>query len=309
VVQHHYSASGTYTVVHYVRDSLGGGCRDSVVQTITVGVPPSCPVYLGQSVDSSHFPAIYGFYAYPVGPADTVRWYINDTLTATGDSLPGRSFSPGYYFICARLNTAGGCNSRSCTYIYVSSDTSSDTTHVPPPPPVDTCSISFTYTINPAQINQVFFHVLDSLGADSLSWLVVTSSIGLDSINLHGPDLVYTVADTGCFLAELHAVGPSGCRSYTAQRVCIDSLPGSSFIATYPNPSPGQSNLDVRLNEEQVIHIRIFNSMGNLVLFVEQAGYRGLNHITLPTAGLPKGVYYVQVQYGGVTRRSKIQKL
>ncbi|MBN9379333.1 MAG: T9SS type A sorting domain-containing protein [Chitinophagaceae bacterium] len=308
VVQHHYSASGTYTVVHYIQDSLGGGCHDSVIQTITVGVPPSCPVYIGESVDSIHHPHIYNFYAYPAsGLADTVRWYINDSLTVTGDSLRNRSFSPGYYSICARRNTAAGCHSVSCTYIYVSADTSSsDTTHVPPPPPADTCNISFTYTFNPAQTNQVFFHARDSVLTDSLTWVISRSS---DTVVLHGRDAVRTFTDTGCYHVGLYVTRHPGCQGYTEQWICIDSLPGSNFIVSYPNPSPSLSNIDVRLDQDHTIYIRIFNSMGHLVLFRKEAGYKGLNHITLPTAGLPKGVYYVQVEYGGVTKRSKIQKL
>jgi hypothetical protein len=97
----------------------------------------------------------------------------------------------------------------------------------------------------------------------------------------------------------------------TQQWVCIDSLGngGNNFITAYPNPAPGQTFLDVQLDEQHMININIFNSMGHMVLIRKQAGYAGMNHITLPTASLPKGIYYVQVQYGGITKRSKIQKL
>jgi len=91
--------------------------------------------------------------------------------------------------------------------------------------------------------------------------------------------------------------------------VCIDSLPGSSYIASYPNPAPGVSRLDVKLDQDNTIYINVYNSMGHLVLSKRVAGIKGMNQIVLPTADLPKGMYYVQIQYGNVSKRSKIQKL
>jgi hypothetical protein len=49
--------------------------------------------------------------------------------------------------------------------------------------------------------------------------------------------------------------------------------------------------------------------MGGLVLSRSVSGYPGINQITLPIATLPKGVYYIELQYGDTTVRSKFQKL
>lgn len=88
-----------------------------------------------------------------------------------------------------------------------------------------------------------------------------------------------------------------------------DSLGRNDQIPTYPNPAPGESNIDLQLEGNSTIQIQVFNSMGHLMLSRKVAGVRGLNHITLPVAGLPKGIYYVQVEYGNVKKRSRIQKL
>jgi len=88
-----------------------------------------------------------------------------------------------------------------------------------------------------------------------------------------------------------------------------DSLGRNDQIPTYPNPAPGESNIDLQLDGNSTIQIQVFNSMGHLMLSRKVAGVSGLNHITLPVAGLPKGIYYVQVEYGNVKKRSRIQKL
>jgi hypothetical protein len=67
--------------------------------------------------------------------------------------------------------------------------------------------------------------------------------------------------------------------------------------------------LDVSLDKETVISIRIYNSMGSQVLATTRTGYPGVNQVTLPIANLPIGVYYIQLQYGNTILRSKIQKL
>jgi hypothetical protein len=49
--------------------------------------------------------------------------------------------------------------------------------------------------------------------------------------------------------------------------------------------------------------------MGSQVLSTTQSGYKGVNEVTLPIASLPKGVYYIQLQYDNTILKSKVQKL
>src|SRR6202000_736727 len=76
---------------------------------------------------------------------------------------------------------------------------------------------------------------------------------------------------------------------------CIDSLAATDstiaartggFIASYPNPATNQVSLDLKLSDDWTIYIHIFNSMGSEVQMATQAGYKGINHITLPVGGL-----------------------
>jgi len=380
-VVHVYQQNGTYQVIHIIRDSTGGGCFDSTTQYVVVNTLPSCPVYLyiqGDTTGNSH---TYNFFASTSGSsADTIRWYINDTLVGTGDSLLNRNLASGHYTICARLHTASGCSSSACQsidvvsgcavspVIHYSADPSDpQTLHFAASPnnytfywtfgdggssfgsqPVHTypyggtyivtlrlygyngtdsctsyttdtvyvtgrpsCNVTFTYSQNPAHPGAVTFNAQDSIGTDSLTWVIWRPNDSLNTVILHGQQPMHIFTDTGCYYVALYTTTASGCYGMTQQRVCIDSLGngGNNFITAYPNPAPGQTFLDVQLDEAHTISINIFNSMGHLVLVRKQAGYAGVNHITLPTASLTKGIYYVQVQYGGITKRSKIQKL
>ncbi|HUB61142.1 MAG TPA: T9SS type A sorting domain-containing protein, partial [Puia sp.] len=76
-----------------------------------------------------------------------------------------------------------------------------------------------------------------------------------------------------------------------------------------PNPATSQVTLNVTLNEYTAVNIRVYNSMGTLVLSRSVSGYPGVNQITLPIANLPTGVYYIQLQFGSTILKSKIQKL
>jgi len=301
---HTYNAAGYYVVKHVIRDSVSGTCHDSTNRLVYIDSVPQCQIYIALHGDSSSLPNHYRFWAGPRSPGDSLSWYINDSLIVRNDTGFSHDFGIGFYTVCVRLHTPSGCNASSCYSFSVHAADSSDTTHTPPPPPPhDSCSISFTYTVN---VNEVHFTAYDSAGLDSLTWFITR---GIDTVVLHGQAPVYVFADTGCYNVALHAVDPRGCQSWTGQMICIDSLPGSNYIASYPNPAPGESRLDVKLDQDNTIYINIYNSMGHLVLNKRVTGIRGLNQIVLPTADLPKGIYYVQIQYGNVSKRSKIQKL
>lgn len=302
---HTYSAPGYYTVRHIIRDSVSGTCHDSTMRLVYIDSVPQCQIYIALHEDSSRLPNHYRFWADPYSPGDSLSWYINDSLVVRNDTGLTHDFGIGFYTVCVRLHTPSGCTASSCYSFTVHAvDSSSDTTHTPPPPPPhDSCSISFTYTVD---VNEVHFTAHDSAGLDSLTWVIAR---GADTVVLHGPTPVYVFSDSGCYNVVLYAVNPGGCYSYSWQSVCIDSLPGSGYITSYPNPAPGDSRLDLKLDRDNMVYINIYNSMGHLVLSKRLAAIKGMNQLVLPTADLPKGVYYVQIQYGNVSKRSKIQKL
>ena len=234
---------------------------------------------------------------------DTVTWTINDTLTGHGDTLR-RYLTTGPVTVCAYLSTGDGCRSQSCITINPQDSLST------PPPPTDTCTINFTAVPKDHMPNQYVFTVIDGNDYDSISWTI----IGADSLfagPYHGPSFSYTFPDTGYYAVYVTADKRSGCLVSNGQYVQIDSVsrPSGKYINSYPNPATTQVTLNVMLDQNTAVDIRVYNSMGGQVLSRSVSGYRGSNQITLPIANLPVGVYYIELQYGDTILRSKFQKL
>lgn len=302
---HYYGSPGNYVVTQVVVDQANN-CRDSSTQVVTIAPPPpSCSVYLTETSDSVHHTYTFFANAYVSQPAaDTIRWTINDTLFGQGDTL-SRYLPGGPYKVCATLSTSFGCLSQSCWTI-----NPQDSIPTPPPPPVDTCTISFTAQEKKNKPNQYDFTVVNHQDYDSITWTIV----GPDSL-FAGPfqtaNLDYTFPDTGFYAVYVSAEKKAGCAVYNGQFIHIDSLSTGTGnnITSYPNPATTQATFNVTLPDNASITIQVYNSMGALVLTRNVSGYPGSNAITLPIADLPQGVYYVQLQYGTTTLKSKIQKL
>lgn len=306
LITHIYNYSGNFLVTQVVIDSVYH-CRDSSSQYITIQANPgpTCSLSITVSSDSVH--RLYSFVANPVitmGTLDTITWTINDTLVGHGDTLR-KTLASGYYNVCATLSTSAGCLVQSCQGVDVSDSIPSN------PPPPDTCTIAFTATPNPRHPNEYSFSVVNSPNYDSVVWMVINETDSANHGPFHGPSFTYTFTDTGYYWVNVAAQRISGCSVYNGQQIHIDSLPPTpgGFITSYPNPATTQVTLDVSLDKETVISIRIYNSMGSQVLATTRTGYPGVNQVTLPIANLPIGVYYIQLQYGNTILRSKIQKL
>lgn len=305
MTSHFYGSPGTYVIIQTVADTAHH-CQDTASQQVTIAQPPpSCVVLVTETSDSVHH--LYTFVAntyFSQPTADTIRWTINDTLAGQGDTLT-RYLPGGPYTVCATMSTSFGCQAQSCLTV-----NPQDSIPTPPPPPQDTCTISFTAEPKKNNPNEYVFTVVDHQDYDSISWTIV----GADSLfagPFHGPGFSYTFADTGYYDVYVSAEKKAGCAVFNGQAIHIDSLPAprGQTINSYPNPATTQATLNVTLNTNSSITVQVYNSMGILVLTQSVSGYPGNNAITLPIANLPQGVYYVQVQYGGTTVKSKIQKL
>lgn len=298
---HYYLSGGTYTVCAVLITSTG--CQTEQCQQIVVETPDSCGIAASFSytADSSYSRHIY-FRPLPDSSSYSYLWDFGDGAYTTVREPDHYYAYGGSYTVTLTVtkhNGADSCQSHIAAAVNV----------VGPVP--ETCAISFTYARNPSDPNEITFNALDSAGTDSLTWLVLNLADSLHPVYLSGHTPTYIFPDSGCYLVLLSAVTPTGCQSRAQQTICMDSVPAGSrnFISCYPNPAVSQANLNLNLTRDNTIHITVFNSMGNQVLTTVVAGNKGQNHITLPISNLPIGIYYIQIQYGNETRRSKIQKL
>ena len=305
MTSHFYAPQGTYAITQTVVDSVHH-CQNTASQMVTIAPPPpTCSVFLTETSDSVHHFYTFAANEYVSQPStNTVQWTINDSLAGSGDTL-SRYLPGGPYTVCATLTTSFGCQSQACWTI-----NPQDSIPTPPPPPQDTCTISFTAQPKKNKPNEYVFTVIDHQNYDSISWTIV----GADSLfagPFQGPSFSYSFADTGYYNVYVQAEKKAGCSVLNGQTIHIDSLgtPAGQAINSYPNPATTQTTLNVTLNSNSTLTVRVFNAMGVLVQTQSVSGYPGNNSITLPIANLPKGVYYVELQSGGTTMRSKIQKL
>jgi hypothetical protein len=308
-VTHIYSTPGTYAVTQTVTDSALN-CQNSATQTITIGNSgATCNVYINFSSDSTD--QLYHFVATPVfsgGSNLSISWTVNDTLAGYGDTL--NKFLPyGPDSICALLTLTNQNGQTVCTSQACVSINPPDSVTTPPPPP-DTCTIAFTATQKGNHPNEYVFTLIDGGRYDSISWTIIGPD-SLYAVPSHDRSFSYTFPDTGYYDVYVTAEARQGCSVMNGQAIHIDSVPKGSghTITSYPNPATTQVNLTITLESYTNVDVRIYNSMGGLVLTQNVSGYPGVNQITLPIANLPTGVYYIELQYGDTILRSKVQKL
>ncbi len=336
-VTHNYSGQGSYPVIHLVQNTTTG-CYDSSSQVITIGPPPGCSINFNYSHDSTRANTPYYFYAIPYlagATQDTVSWTINDTLVGTGDSLH-RFLAPGRrYNVCATLVTNLGCRSQMCQTIIVG-----DTVQAPPP----NCSIDFYYSHDSTRANTPYYFYatpyLAGATQDTVRWTINDTLAGTgDSLQRFlAPGKRYhvcasLVTNLGCRSQicemingmdsvpvppdSLHNVPPPDSIYHvpppdTTHRDSTTNGPSDSsrnFVSSYPNPATNVVGMNVQLDRAEMIYVRVYNSMGSQVQQIVVPGVAGTNHLSLPISGLQSGIYYIQVQYGNETKRSRMQKL
>jgi hypothetical protein len=247
-------------------------------------------------------------------------WYFGDSTQVPYGNNVGveHSYSHAGKFTVIHLirNLTTGCHDSSSQTITINPVTDS-TDSVPPPilPTPASCTVAFNEIPNPANAEQYTFVLQDSAAYDSVVWMVRGWS-GTDSILLKqatGRAFSYTFPHPGIYDVLVSAQADSGnfCNVWTIQAVNVDTgaVAANSYIASYPNPASNQVGVDVKLAQPETINVQVYNSMGNPVLSTSVSGYTGTNHVNLPLGNLGTGVYYIQVQYGNVIKRSQVQKL
>ncbi len=87
----------------------------------------------------------------------------------------------------------------------------------------------------------------------------------------------------------------------------INTLNATSAVKLYPNPTGGNATIAMSLKKDDRIIITIMNGEGKGALAPIDRTYRaGEQEISLPTAGLPDGIYFVQIATGTQTFKVKL---
>ena len=126
-----------------------------------------------------------------------------------------------------------------------------------------------------------------------------------DSIPTVPPDSIHNVPPPD----SIYHVPPPPDTTHRDSTTNGPSDSSRNFVSSYPNPATNVVGMNVQLDKPEMIYVRVYNSMGSQVQQILVPGVAGGNHLSLPVQGLQSGIYYIQVQYGNETKRSRMQKL
>ncbi len=76
-------------------------------------------------------------------------------------------------------------------------------------------------------------------------------------------------------------------------------------IITYPNPVQSELNATLYLADQQDVHVKIYNGMGQVVVSKDMPGVQGHNSFELNTSGLANGFYLLELNTSAETKMQK----
>jgi hypothetical protein len=79
-------------------------------------------------------------------------------------------------------------------------------------------------------------------------------------------------------------------------------------IPSYPNPATSNVMLNLKMEKEGMILIKVFNLSGNIVYGLQQYGNVGNNKLLIPVQNFTKGQYIIDIKYNDEKRYSVFQK-
>ncbi len=316
-----FPQAGTYNVCEQIQTSSGGSSQSC--QNVIVSSTDSCSLKVSFTYSPQPSNPLAVQFASIVNTNSTVSysWNFGDS-TSDSTKNPVHVYSKGIYYPILYVFSADSILNCSAYYtipVYVNIG------------PADTCSVSFTYSANPSNPNQISFTANSGQPIASQNWTIVNAYAQFDSlpfnynnpidssgfIHINGNNPTYVFADSGTYSAMVQITTQAGCVVSSGwQYIGIDSIAknalapdSSSQVTAYPNPATNSVNLNLALPSSSNVIINIFNSMGNLILTQQSAGTAGSNQVAIPVQTLKPGVYYVEINYGGYTKRSRFQKM
>jgi len=303
-----FPQTGSYQVCEQIGSY--SGCTSTICKNISVIHLDSCTLNVSftYSPEQSNPLAIKFSSTTETNSNVSYNWYFGDGTYDTSKS-PVHLYTKGIYNAtlqeAIRNDSLITCSSSSTATIYVNIG------------PADTCSANFTYTANPTKPNVISFTANSGQPIVSQQWTIFKNYDSADEIILQTNNPTYTFTDSALYYVSLKVVTESGCTANSnLQIVVMDSIAANTAnpnsaqqIPAYPNPATNNVNLNVPLTANNNITINIFSAMGNLIITKQIAGIAGSNAITIPVQSLQSGVYYIQINYGNETSRSRFQKL
>jgi len=292
---HWFPSPGTHQVCLTI--VTNAGCTSTYCNSISV--PASCNYNPGffHTADPTNLRRI-SFTPIPNQSSLYYFWKFGDGITSTA-RLPVHTYNnAGNYSVKLIVrNLANNCIDSVRQTIVVQGN------------PSETCTASFTYTLN----NYGFanFTATSNQTIISQSWFIYNYQTQ-DSILINANNPSYQFPDTGYYNVCVTLTTPTGCTRTSCQTIHVMSVTGrqSSTLPAYPNPVTNENvQINLVLPGAGSISIKVYNSFGNMVYESQQPGFNGTNNISIPAMRLNSGQYFVEIIYHNQRRRSIFQKL
>jgi len=94
----------------------------------------------------------------------------------------------------------------------------------------------------------------------------------------------------------------------TISSIVRSNCSGRSEISLYPNPSSGNSALNISLERSANITVQVVDAKGSMVWQKQVLLPAGSNTLPLNMTGYPDGVYTINVNYNGERKSLKLIK-
>lgn len=288
---HEYAQPGRYLVC--LRIQSGPNCVRTTCDSVTVAPPQvNCIQQSNFSfVRSATNSQLVQFTPAHINNDWQYTWTFGDGTGSQNQVVSHLYAQPATYTACLTVFRNVNCASTTCKPVVTL-----------PTVNCNNVSVFYNYYRDSLYPNKIYFQAISNVGLASQRWTItrLPSLAGTAPIVLNQNNPTYTFQDTGYYRVCLRAVTSSGCVKEYCQEIYIGQVntPTNCSLQVFPNPASGVANINVYLNQGQMIHAYVYNSMNVLVTQKHQQGSSGNNLVSIPIANLVAGTYTVRVIYG-----------
>lgn len=301
---HIYPQPGKYYVCLKVQ-SLNG-CTDTYCDSVIVRKPETCEGRADYSFEVSANNLLeYRFKPKYINQTWKYYWSFGDGTSSTAIQPVHKYPHAGTFKVCLTVVNGDSCRATTCKEIRVALN-------------CDDVKVKFEYTRNQEKPYIITFHASGNLPIIQQTWTITKLSNTTIfpppiPVLINGSNPTYTFRDSGWYMVCLYAITINNCKRTYCERIYIEhgqngrAITGSS-IPVYPNPATRLVKLDVQVESNTLLQIRVIDGTGSLKMQFVSPARAGNNNLTIPVEKLSSGLYVVEIRYGNQLKLAKFQK-
>ncbi len=157
------------------------------------------------------------------------------------------------------------------------------------------------------EINNKGFYVQRSLDAQTFEVIGWVNGAGNSQTPLNYQFIDNQVIKNQRYYYRLEQLDYNGSTKFSnVAEAMLGDFNESMAISIYPNPTNGSAFVSLYLKENSTVQVKLFNTLGQNVLNLEQNLNVGQQKLEIPTKDLANGIYDLQVNIDGKTQNFKL---